>query len=141
MVARALPREQLLDEALAVAGRLAGGAQDSIRFTKRILSNWIKQAGPIFDEPAALEMLGFMGADVAEGATALQEKRAPEGYSQRRLRGRAAGRCRFRLNEDRPWACPSGRRAEPPDDRAMHRRHRSARLARSRRRKSDHRCW
>jgi enoyl-CoA hydratase len=83
MVAKALPREQVLDEALAVAGRLAAGSQDAIRFTKRSLSNWIKQAGPIFDQSAALEMLGFMGPDVAEGATALQEKRAPEFPSAR----------------------------------------------------------
>jgi enoyl-CoA hydratase len=83
MVAKALPSEQVPDEALAVAGRLAGGAQDAIRFTKRALANWVKQAGPIFDQSAAYEMLNFMGPDVVEGVTALQEKRPPRFPSAR----------------------------------------------------------
>jgi enoyl-CoA hydratase len=83
MVAKALPREQVLDEALSVAGTLATNAQQAVRWTKRSLNNWLKQAGPIFEASAAYEMLGFMGPDVLEGAAALREKRAPQFPSAR----------------------------------------------------------
>lgn len=77
MVAKALPREQVLDEAMRAATTLATGSQTAIRWTKRALNNWLKMAGPIFDQSAAYEMLGFMGPDVAEGAAALRDKREP----------------------------------------------------------------
>lgn len=77
MVAKALPREQVLDEALRVADVLATGAQQAIRLTKRTLNNWLRTAGPTFDQSAAYEMLTFLGPDVVEGYTAIREKRAP----------------------------------------------------------------
>ena len=77
MVSKAVPRDQVLDEALRVADSLATGSQPAIRWTKRALNNWLKIAGPIFDQSAAYEMLTFMGPDVLEGAAALTEKRAP----------------------------------------------------------------
>ncbi|MGV9863374.1 enoyl-CoA hydratase/isomerase family protein [Rhodococcus koreensis] len=77
MVAKALPRDQVLDEALRVADNLATGAQQAIRLTKRTLNNWLRSAGPTFDQSAAYEMLTFLGPDVVEGYTALREKRAP----------------------------------------------------------------
>jgi enoyl-CoA hydratase len=77
MVAKALPREQVLDESLKVAHSLATGSQPAIRWTKRALNNWLKMAGPIFDQSAAYEMLSFLGPDVSEGAAALRDKRAP----------------------------------------------------------------
>src|SRR5579884_3331593 len=77
MVSKALPREQVLEEALRVAEVLATGSQPAIRWTKRALNNWLKAAGPIFDQSAAYEMLCFMGPDVVEGAAALREKRPP----------------------------------------------------------------
>lgn len=77
MVSKALPRDQVLEEALRVADTLATGSQPAIRWTKRALNNWLKMAGPIFDQSAAYEMLCFMGPDVLEGAAALEEKRAP----------------------------------------------------------------
>ncbi len=78
LVSKALPREDVLDEALRVANTLGTGSQSAIRWTKRALNNWIKTAGPIFDQSAAYEMLGFLGPDVVEGVAALKEKRAPE---------------------------------------------------------------
>jgi enoyl-CoA hydratase len=78
MVSRAVPRAEVLGEALKVAETLATGSQSAIRWTKRALNNWLKMAGPIFDQSAAYEMLGFMGPDVVEGAAALGEKRAPK---------------------------------------------------------------
>jgi len=77
MVAKALPREEVLDEALRIADGLATGAQQAIRLTKRALNNWLRTAGPIFDQSAAYEMLTFLGPDVVEGYTALREKRPP----------------------------------------------------------------
>jgi len=67
----------VLDEALRVADSLATGSQLAIRWTKRALNNWLRMAGPVFDQSAAYEMLCFMGPDVLEGAAALSEKRAP----------------------------------------------------------------
>jgi len=72
-----VPADQLMAKALDVAGRLAQGSQLSIRWTKRALNNWLRQAGPIFDQSLALEMLSFTHADVLEGVKALREKRAP----------------------------------------------------------------
>ena len=60
-----------------MANKLATGPQYAIRFTKRSLNNWIRQAGPIFDYSLALEMMNFFGDDVAEGVKAIREKRAP----------------------------------------------------------------
>jgi enoyl-CoA hydratase len=77
MVSKALPRDKVLAEALEIAQTLATGSQLAIRWTKRALNNWLKAAGPIFDQSAAYEMLCFMGPDVVEGAAALREKRAP----------------------------------------------------------------
>ena len=77
LVAKALPREQVLDEALRIADGLAAGAQQAIRLSKRALNNWLRSAGPTFDQSAAYEMLTFLGPDVVEGFTALREKRAP----------------------------------------------------------------
>lgn len=77
MVSKAVPRDQVLTEALEVAQTLANGPQLAIRRTKRALNNWLKAAGPIFDQSAAYEMLDFMGPDVIEGAAALREKRPP----------------------------------------------------------------
>ena len=80
---RDLIREQVLEESLRVADGLATGSQPAIRWTKRALSNWLKTAGPIFDQSAAYEMLCFMGPDVPEGAAALADKRQPDFPSAR----------------------------------------------------------
>ncbi|MDQ1320034.1 MAG: enoyl-CoA hydratase [Actinomycetota bacterium] len=77
LVAKALPREQVLDEALRIADGLAAGAQQAIRLSKRALNNWLRSAGPTFDQSAAYEMLTFLGPDVVEGLAALREKRPP----------------------------------------------------------------
>ncbi|WP_277453422.1 enoyl-CoA hydratase/isomerase family protein [Janibacter sp. DB-40] len=83
LVSKALPREEVLDEALRVANVMATGAQQAIRLTKRTLNSWVRQAAPIFDQSAAYEMLTFMSPDVVEGYTALREKREPNFPSAR----------------------------------------------------------
>ncbi|WP_125613666.1 enoyl-CoA hydratase/isomerase family protein [Specibacter cremeus] len=77
LVSLAIPRDRVLETALGIANELATGSQLAIRWTKRALNNWLRSAGPIFDQSAAYEMLTFLGPDVAEGAAALREKRAP----------------------------------------------------------------
>lgn len=77
LVSHCVPANQVLPKAMEVATRLATGPQLAVRWTKRALNNWIRQAGPIFDNSLALEMLGFMSADAAEGRAAIVEKRKP----------------------------------------------------------------
>jgi enoyl-CoA hydratase len=78
LVSKALPREQVLTEAMRVADNLAAGPQLAIRLSKRALNGWIRNAGPIFDQSAAYEMLTFLGEDIKEGLASLREKRAPQ---------------------------------------------------------------
>jgi enoyl-CoA hydratase len=77
LVTTCLPPDQVMPKALDVADRLARGSQISIQWTKRALNNWLRQAGPIFDQSLALEMLSFSYPDVREGVKAIREKRAP----------------------------------------------------------------
>ncbi len=78
LVSLCTPADQLMDKAFEVANKLAAGSQQAIRFTKKSLNNWIRMAGPIFDNSLALEMLCFLGPDVHEGIAALKEKRPPK---------------------------------------------------------------
>ena len=77
LVSMCAPQEQVLPRALEVADRLATGSQLAIRWTKRALNNWLRVAGPIFDNSLALEMMGFFTDDVTEGLQALRDKRPP----------------------------------------------------------------
>jgi enoyl-CoA hydratase/carnithine racemase len=83
LVSLCVPGARLMDTAWDVATRLARGSQPSIRWTKRALNNWLRQAGPIFDQSLALEMLSFMNPDVLEGVRAIRERREPEFPSAR----------------------------------------------------------
>jgi len=78
LVSMCVEDEDLQQTALDIASELAAGSQSAIRWTKYSLNNWLRQAGPIFDTSTALEMLGFMGADVREGVASHREKRAPK---------------------------------------------------------------
>src|SRR5262244_2056115 len=77
LVTHCVPLDTLMARATEVADKLAAGSQNAIRWTKRALNNWLRQAGPIFDQSLALEMLSFMGPDVREGARAIRERRPP----------------------------------------------------------------
>jgi enoyl-CoA hydratase len=77
LVSLCVPPDKLMDTAMGVADRLATGAQLAIRYTKRSLNNWLRQAGPIFDQSLALEMVTFTQPDVLEGMRAIKEKRPP----------------------------------------------------------------
>ncbi|SIP96741.1 enoyl-CoA hydratase [Aromatoleum tolulyticum] len=77
LVSMAVEADQLRDTAFDVAKKLAAGPQTALRWTKHSLNNWLRQAGPIFDNSVALEMLGFTGPEVREGLAAVRERRTP----------------------------------------------------------------
>ena len=83
LVSKCVPREEVLAEAFRVADTLATGSQLAIRLTKRALNGWLRNAGPLFDQSAAYEMLTFMGPDLREGVTALRARRPPDFPSAR----------------------------------------------------------
>lgn len=78
LVSRCVPDGELMDEALSVAARLAGGSATALQWTKRALNGWLKANLPSFGESLALEMLGFLGEDAPEGLAALRERRPPQ---------------------------------------------------------------
>ena len=53
--------EQTYDKAREVAERLASGAQTALRWTKYVLNNWLRQAGPTFDTSLAFSAMTFLG--------------------------------------------------------------------------------
>ena len=78
LVSKALPAEQVLPEALAIAERLALGPRQATLLTKRALNHWLRQALPNFEASLAYEMLNFLGPDAAEGLAALRGRRPAE---------------------------------------------------------------
>lgn len=78
LVSKAVPADEVLPTAMAIAERLARGPRDATRFTKRALNHWLRTALPNFEASLAYEMLNFLGPDAAEGVAALRDKRVPE---------------------------------------------------------------
>jgi enoyl-CoA hydratase len=84
LVSKAVPQARVKAEAMDLARRLAAGPQPALRFTKRALNQWLRLGGiASFDYSAAVEIMGFFGADPAEGARAIVEKRDPRFPSAR----------------------------------------------------------
>lgn len=77
LVTRCVPDDEVLSEALAIAGRLAAGSATAVQWTKRVMNQWLRQALPVFGESVALEMLGFLGPDAREGLAAVRQRRDP----------------------------------------------------------------
>lgn len=77
LVSLCVEDDVLQDKAVEIATRLATGAQRPIRWTKYALNNWLRLAGPIFDNSAAFELLSFNGPELREGLASLREKRPP----------------------------------------------------------------
>jgi enoyl-CoA hydratase len=78
LVTFSAPAGEVLERALKIAHKLGVGSQMAIRYTKKSLNNWIRMAGPTFDNSLALEMLCFLSDDAKEGVAAVREKRAPK---------------------------------------------------------------
>jgi len=77
LVSKCVPQATLLDQALAVADKLALGPSFAIRATKRSLNHWIRDAQATFEYSLAMEMLDLFGPDAEEGFRAVVEKRRP----------------------------------------------------------------
>lgn len=77
LVSRCEPQDRVLPVALEIAETLALGPQAAVRWTKRTLNHWLRQPAPAFDASLAYEMLSFFSEDVAEGAAAIRDRRAP----------------------------------------------------------------
>jgi enoyl-CoA hydratase len=75
IVTMALPQDEVLAKALEMAGRLAEMSQPAIRGTKRAINGWLRQAMPIYEHSAALEMADFFGPDVHAARDAFRAKR------------------------------------------------------------------
>jgi enoyl-CoA hydratase len=77
LVSLCVEDDEVYERAMQLATRLANGAPNAIRWTKHVLNNWLRTAGPTFDASLALESLGFAGPEVREGIAAFREKRPP----------------------------------------------------------------
>jgi len=77
VISLVVPDAELDAKALAVAEKLASGAQRAIGWTKHALNNWLRSAGPAFDASLALEFLGFTGPEAREGLASHRERRPP----------------------------------------------------------------
>jgi enoyl-CoA hydratase len=75
LVSLCVPDDQLLAKATEISTNLATGPRHAIKFTKRVLNQWLLQAGPIFDHSAALEMMGFFSDDLLAGIEGIRNKR------------------------------------------------------------------
>jgi enoyl-CoA hydratase len=69
--------DKVMARALEIAGKLAAGAPEALRFTKYALNSWVRNAWPAFEASLAFGILGFSGPEAREGLAALKEKRAP----------------------------------------------------------------
>jgi enoyl-CoA hydratase len=79
LINRVVAAEQLEDEALAFARRLADGAPLAVRYTKMAVNKLVKDGlASAFDYSTALELTTFKSDDHAEALAALREKRKPE---------------------------------------------------------------
>jgi enoyl-CoA hydratase len=75
LVSRCVPSDDVLPTSLQIASRLASSSQMALQWTKRSLNGWLRMAMPVFESSLALEMLGFLGPDAAEGVAAVRDKR------------------------------------------------------------------
>jgi enoyl-CoA hydratase len=83
LVTHAVPADDLQDEALAFAERLASGAPLAIRYTKLAVNQLVKQAlTTAFDYSTALEVLTFCSDDHREALRALSAKEQPRFEAQ-----------------------------------------------------------
>jgi enoyl-CoA hydratase len=73
-----VPDDEVLDRALAIAERISTNAQYAVRWTKRALNAWVKQAAPIFELSTALQMLTSGADDMRESMRAYLEGRTRE---------------------------------------------------------------
>lgn len=76
IVTKSLPADQVLDEAMKLAGQISEMAQPAVQGTKRAINGWLRQAMPIYEHSAALEMVDFFGPDIDAARKAFRAKQA-----------------------------------------------------------------
>lgn len=77
LVSRCVDDDKLMDECFDIAQRLAQGPQTALRWTKHSLNQWLRMAGPAFEQSLALEMLGFGSDEMKAGLTAVKNREKP----------------------------------------------------------------
>lgn len=78
LVSRVVPADRLLDEARALARRIAVNPPHVVRMTKRLLRQaWRSELGPMLEQSAALQALAHATADHKEAVAAMLGKRKP----------------------------------------------------------------
>ena len=77
LVSLAVPNADVLAVAIDLASGLAQGPQYAIRWTKRALNHWLRDAGPIFEASLAYEAVGFFGDEHSEALRAIRDQRPP----------------------------------------------------------------
>lgn len=79
LVSRVVPHETLLDEALALADRIAAMPPHALRMTKNMLrQGQVVNYDTALELAAAMQSISHLTADHREGVAALLEKRAPD---------------------------------------------------------------
>lgn len=78
LVSKSVPDAEVLDQAREAAASLARSPQLAIRWTKRSLNHWMRNATPAFEASLALEIVNMFGGDYTEGLNAFLEKREPQ---------------------------------------------------------------
>ena len=78
LVSRVVDDDKLMDECFDIAQKLAQGSQTALRWTKQSLNQWLRMAGPIFEQSLALEMLSFGGDEMREGLRAVKAREQPD---------------------------------------------------------------
>jgi enoyl-CoA hydratase len=78
MIHKAVPADQLLDEATAVARRLADGPTLALKWTKKAVNQVLRERlDLILEIGLALEGATFLSDDFREASSAFIEKRKP----------------------------------------------------------------
>ena len=73
-----VPLDRLMDDAMAMARRLADSAPIAIRFNKRLVNKELEmRVSQLYDLSVALEAITFETADHREAVKAFLDKRAP----------------------------------------------------------------
>ncbi len=79
LVNQVAPDDGCVDEALAMARKIAANAPMAVQYTKVAVNKLMKEAAnTAFDVSTALEIVTFNSEDHAEALAALREKRAPD---------------------------------------------------------------
>ena len=79
-----VPLDELMDQAMAMARRLADGPQLAIRFNKRLVNKELEaRVVQLYDLAAALEAISIDSADHREAVASFLDKRAPSFTSGR----------------------------------------------------------